>query len=139
VSLGDIVIALVSLAVGYIIAWHFYQKQVKESKQQYDGLTKFITARIDWETRLLDFLSRVEGKNIEGEGRIAIKRDDQNKPERFELVRPQVINLDSADVKLQPSPSTVIVGRPPEPPESVRKDLGLKWNAEAGTDTNTQR
>lgn len=83
-DLGDVVLNILSLVAGYLISRYFHNKQALESKQQavqqYEDLKNFVIKNLDWQAELLSFMSTVEGKNIEGEGRIAIERDEQGKP-----------------------------------------------------------
>ncbi len=79
-------------------------------------LKEYIENLMPYETRLTDALSALEGKTIEGEGKIAIDRDADGNPLRIHILPLQEIRAGGISSEEEVHGSTIEVGPPPPPP-----------------------
>ncbi len=114
--------------ISYLIARHYYQKTAEDQEQMAQELKQTVRELKDYAlgglrpyaADLMSALERLEGKFIEGEGRIVIERAEDGTPRQIRLAPTQVIRAGKSISSEEGfEEATVLVGPPPTPSRRV--------------------
>jgi len=113
--------------ISYLIARHYYQKSAEDQEQMAQELKQTVRELKDYAlgglrpyaADLMSALERLEGKFIEGEGRIVIERAEDGTPRQIRLAPTQVIRPEGIPSEEAFGEATVLVGPPPTPSRRV--------------------
>jgi|SRR5829696_1655046 len=130
---------LFGLFASLLVSLFFYWLGGRSSKQQLKDLKEYISGLIPYEKRLDEALKALEGKMVEGEGRIVVDRDENESPIRVRIAPTQVIKVQPIELEAAVGTVNVEIGSPPTPPQSVSKDMTLRWGTEANNDEREAR
>jgi len=101
---------------GVIVGLPFYRL----SRRDVEGLRNYFAKDLmPYESRLKEALTLLEGKVVEGEGRIVVDHDDNGNPLRVRIAPTKTIrggSIPSEEVFGEP---TIEIGPPPKPPRIV--------------------
>lgn len=101
--------------LGVFVTWWFANRGKLDLRQQIGDLKNHFDNLIPYATHLRVAMDTLEGKTIEGEGRIAFDRDAEGNPTRIRFLRPQEITGGGISSEEEVPGGTIEIGIPPAP------------------------
>jgi hypothetical protein len=129
----------IDILLNVLVGWLFYLLGSRSTRKQQNELKAFISNLIPYEGRLNKALKSLEGKYVQGEGRIVVDRNDEGAPLRVRFAPTQVIQPGYVESQEEVYGPTIEIGPPPTPPQSVGIDLTARWTTESNQDEREEQ